>query len=387
MACLGLLRPREGVLVPFIITDPCIDTKDQACVSVCPVDCIHFEDADRMLYINPTECIDCGACQPACPVSAIFPEDAVPDASKKFISINELWYTDKAAARAQVGGGSGAAAPAAGADAGHSPAAAPAAAAPAAKAAAKVDETPPILQVPATKGVHAPSISAYTLPPASGFISLAIFAVTFALMFIQPGPALLVIGGAVPIGATVMLLLPVSLVFLLIFLRTQTRDLSFFAARQRRQTGKWRGVNLEWRRNEESRRYNLAETVNAIARERFAFPNVENPDLCTYVNLPEPTMALEPRGTGEKVFPDIVAVSYPGNYPVAVAQVESKETVTLDQARYVWSKLQNKDAELYLYVPTGSLARAKDYAKVAGMKNVKFRTWRWTPNGMVVREL
>lgn len=99
----------------FVITDPCIDTMDQACVSVCPVDCIHFEEgADRMLYINPAECIDCGACQPACPVSAIFPEGDVPADQARFIDINSLWYEDAAAARAQVGGGSApAAAPAA----------------------------------------------------------------------------------------------------------------------------------------------------------------------------------------------------------------------------------------------------------------------------------
>ena len=102
----------------FVITEPCIDTTDQACVSVCPVDCIHFEEgADKMLYINPAECIDCGACQPACPVSAIFPEGDVPEASAKFIEINSLWYDDPAAARAQVGGGAPAAAPAAAAEA------------------------------------------------------------------------------------------------------------------------------------------------------------------------------------------------------------------------------------------------------------------------------
>ena len=60
--------------MPFVITDPCIGTKDAACVDVCPVDCIHprkdepeFE-ATTMLYIHPEECIDCGACVPACPV-------------------------------------------------------------------------------------------------------------------------------------------------------------------------------------------------------------------------------------------------------------------------------------------------------------------------------
>ena len=64
--------------MPFVITDPCIGTKDSACVDVCPVDCIHprkdepeFESA-TMLYIHPEECIDCGACVPACPVSAIY---------------------------------------------------------------------------------------------------------------------------------------------------------------------------------------------------------------------------------------------------------------------------------------------------------------------------
>jgi len=64
--------------MPFIITDPCIETKDTACVDVCPVDCIHprkdepqFAEA-TMLYIHPEECIDCGACVPACPVAAIY---------------------------------------------------------------------------------------------------------------------------------------------------------------------------------------------------------------------------------------------------------------------------------------------------------------------------
>jgi NAD-dependent dihydropyrimidine dehydrogenase PreA subunit len=71
--------------MPFIITDPCIGTKDTACVDVCPVDCIHPRkdepefDLTLMLYINPDECIDCGACVPACPVAAIYDSiDATP---------------------------------------------------------------------------------------------------------------------------------------------------------------------------------------------------------------------------------------------------------------------------------------------------------------------
>jgi len=85
----------------FIITEPCIGTKDAACVDVCPVDCIHptkdepeFETAE-MLYIDPAECIDCGACEPACPVEAIFEEDAVPDKWKAYIAKNYEHYENK----------------------------------------------------------------------------------------------------------------------------------------------------------------------------------------------------------------------------------------------------------------------------------------------------
>jgi ferredoxin len=87
----------------YIITAPCIDVMDQSCVEVCPVDCIHFDEGeDVILYINPDECIDCGACEPACPVTAIFAEDDVPSDQEAFKEINPLWYTDKAAARAKV---------------------------------------------------------------------------------------------------------------------------------------------------------------------------------------------------------------------------------------------------------------------------------------------
>ena len=87
----------------YVITEACVDTKDRSCVDVCPVDCIHDDgDADRQLYIDPAECIDCGACEPACPVSAIFAEDDVPDNFKPYTEINSLWFQDKDAARAQA---------------------------------------------------------------------------------------------------------------------------------------------------------------------------------------------------------------------------------------------------------------------------------------------
>ena len=87
----------------YVITDPCIDTRDKSCVEVCPVDCIHEEEgSDRMLYIDPDECIDCGACEPVCPVTAIFAEDDVPDSQKEYTQLNAQWYKDKDAVRARV---------------------------------------------------------------------------------------------------------------------------------------------------------------------------------------------------------------------------------------------------------------------------------------------
>ena len=87
----------------YDITQPCVDVMDKSCVDVCPVDCIHFEEGtDRKLYIDPDECIDCGACEPACPVSAIFAEDDVPADQSFYTAVDALWFSDKDAARAKV---------------------------------------------------------------------------------------------------------------------------------------------------------------------------------------------------------------------------------------------------------------------------------------------
>jgi NAD-dependent dihydropyrimidine dehydrogenase PreA subunit len=86
------------MLVAYIITEPCIGTKDSACVDVCPVDCIHPRKDEpefasvEMLYIHPDECIDCGACVPACPVEAIFALDETPDKWKNFIPMNAQYF-------------------------------------------------------------------------------------------------------------------------------------------------------------------------------------------------------------------------------------------------------------------------------------------------------
>ena len=74
----------------YIITQPCIDTKDASCVDVCPVDCIY--EGEDQFYIHPEECIDCGACVPECPVEAIFPDDEVPENWNEYIAKNYVYF-------------------------------------------------------------------------------------------------------------------------------------------------------------------------------------------------------------------------------------------------------------------------------------------------------
>jgi len=72
-------------------------------VDICPVDCIHVEDGvDRMVFIDPAGCIDCGACEPACPISAIYSEAALPESMAIFATIHPLYFEDREAARAMV---------------------------------------------------------------------------------------------------------------------------------------------------------------------------------------------------------------------------------------------------------------------------------------------
>src|SRR5260370_19675860 len=82
----------------YVIAEPCIGTKDSACVDACPVDCIHPKKEDpkfageEMLYIDPVECIDCGACVPVCPVSAIFALDDLPEKWKSYAERNAKYF-------------------------------------------------------------------------------------------------------------------------------------------------------------------------------------------------------------------------------------------------------------------------------------------------------
>ena len=77
----------------YIVAEPCIKCKFTDCVDSCPVDC--FYEGENMLVIHPDDCIDCGACEPACPVNAIFDEDSLPDKWNDYLEINarlaEVW--------------------------------------------------------------------------------------------------------------------------------------------------------------------------------------------------------------------------------------------------------------------------------------------------------
>ncbi|WP_067442145.1 ferredoxin [Nocardioides jensenii] len=75
----------------YVIGSSCVDVKDKACVDECPVDCIY--EGRTMLYVHPDECVDCGACEPVCPVEAIFYEDDVPDEQSAFIALNSAFFT------------------------------------------------------------------------------------------------------------------------------------------------------------------------------------------------------------------------------------------------------------------------------------------------------
>src|SRR5689334_9396896 len=87
----------------YVIAEPCIGTKDNSCVEVCPVDCIHPtpDEADyesvEMLHIDPDECIDCDACVEACPVDACFAEDQLPAEWAKYAEINANYFKNQAA--------------------------------------------------------------------------------------------------------------------------------------------------------------------------------------------------------------------------------------------------------------------------------------------------
>jgi NAD-dependent dihydropyrimidine dehydrogenase PreA subunit len=89
----------------YVIGKPCVDVKDRACVDECPVDCIY--EGDRTLYIHPDECVDCGACEPVCPVEAIFYEDDLPDELRPYLGDNAAFFTSTLPGRSAALGSPG----------------------------------------------------------------------------------------------------------------------------------------------------------------------------------------------------------------------------------------------------------------------------------------
>jgi ferredoxin len=70
----------------YVVTEPCFGCKYTDCVVVCPVDCFH--EGEQMLFIDPLECVDCGACVSECPVEAIYYDENVPEPWKGYIALN-----------------------------------------------------------------------------------------------------------------------------------------------------------------------------------------------------------------------------------------------------------------------------------------------------------
>ena len=74
----------------LVVTQACVDVKDRSCSQVCPADCLY--EGERMMYINPDLCINCGACEPVCPTEAIRFEDELEGEDEKFLDINAQFF-------------------------------------------------------------------------------------------------------------------------------------------------------------------------------------------------------------------------------------------------------------------------------------------------------
>lgn len=76
----------------YVIAEPCVDLLDKACIEECPVDCIY--EGNRMMFIHPDECVDCGACEPVCPVEAIYYEDDLPAKWADYTQVNVDFFVE-----------------------------------------------------------------------------------------------------------------------------------------------------------------------------------------------------------------------------------------------------------------------------------------------------
>lgn len=78
--------------MPYVIGGDCLDIMDKSCTEECPVDCIY--EGERKLYVNPKECIDCGACEPVCPTEAIVQDRRIDDDQQEHVEDNRRFFTE-----------------------------------------------------------------------------------------------------------------------------------------------------------------------------------------------------------------------------------------------------------------------------------------------------
>ncbi len=126
-------------------------------------------------------------------------------------------------------------------------------------------------------------------------------------------------------------------------------------------------------------------TVMEIARERFPYPNEEHPELETLLNIPDPAISVG-QWEGEPLYPDIVVVRRPGQWLQLMAQIETEDTITDEQALAKWLPY-SKMGDLLLYVPAGQVQEAKRLGRKHGIRYKGIRTWRFRPVwGLTVAE-
>ena len=117
--------------------------------------------------------------------------------------------------------------------------------------------------------------------------------------------------------------------------------------------------------------------VTEIARERFPYPNEAHPELETLLNIPEPAISVG-EWEGEPLYPEIVVVRRPGQWLQLMAQVETADTMTDEQAQTKWLPY-SKMGDLLLYVPAGKVQEAKRLMRRHGVACKGVRTWRYRP--------
>jgi hypothetical protein len=152
---------------------------------------------------------------------------------------------------------------------------------------------------------------------------------------------------------------------------------------------RWEDVDTLLERLDRTKDESYIKAVQEIAAARFTFPTTEYPAYRTFVNVPAPTMQVQVGA--EQIAPEIVVVEKlktGETHLVMTASVAIKEMVNESEAKRVWARYASLPNQIfYVYVPVGYGAEAKQICKKAKIKNVSFRTWRWTPRGFEINDI